>query len=264
MCLILFAAHAHPAYPLIVAANRDESYSRPAASARFWEDDPRICGGRDLEFGGTWLALSTAGRFAAITNYRQRPRAPRGERSRGELTRAFLQGSESAPVYLRDVERRSDSYTGFSLIVGNMRELWFYSNRGSVPQRIALGVHGLSNHLMDEPWPKVLRGIRVLKSLLGAGETELVTSLTELLGDRTPAPDHLLPSTGLDPQRERAVSASFIPGDTYGTRASTIVLVRADGHVVFREQLFGPGGVPEGCTELKFELNPAAALQGEA
>jgi uncharacterized protein with NRDE domain len=264
MCLILFAAHAHPAYPLIVAANRDESYARPAASARFWKDDPRICGGRDLEHGGTWLGLSTHGRFAAITNYRQRPRAPRGERSRGELTRAFLQGSQDAPVYLRGVEQRSASYTGFSLIVGDLRELWFYSNRGSVPQRIAPGVHGLSNHLLDEPWPKVLRGITVLKSVLDAGEAELVTTLTELLTDRTPAPDHLLPATGLDPQRERAVSASFIPGDTYGTRASTIVLVGADGHVLFREQLFGPHGTPQDCTELHFELSPAAALQGQA
>lgn len=264
MCLILFATHAHPAYPLIVAANRDESYARPAAPAGFWKDDPRICGGRDLEFGGTWLALSTARRFAAITNYRQRPRAPRGERSRGELTRGFLQGNQTAPVYLRDVERRSDDYTGFSLIVGELRELWFYSNRGSTPQRIAPGVHGLSNHLLDEPWPKVLRGIAVLKSLLGAGEPELLTALTELLTDRTPAPDHLLPSTGLEPERERAVSASFIPGDTYGTRASTIVLVGADGHVVFREQLFGPGGTRGDCTELTFELSPAAALQGEA
>jgi uncharacterized protein with NRDE domain len=103
-----------------------------------------------------------------------------------------------------------------------------------------------------------------LRSLLGAAEAELMTTLTELLGDRTPAPDHLLPSTGLDPQRERAASASFIPGETYGTRASTIVLVAADGRVVFRELLFGPCGTPQGTTELEFELSPAAALQGEA
>jgi uncharacterized protein with NRDE domain len=264
MCLILFAARAHPAYPLIVAANRDESYGRPAAPAAFWQDQPQICAGRDLEHGGTWLGLAKSGRFAAITNYRQRPRPLRGARSRGELTRAFLESSHDAHVYLRDVERHAAEYTGFSLIVGTLQELWFFSNRGSAPQPIAPGVHGLSNHLLDEPWPKVRRGVAALQSLLGAGEHELTSGLSELLTDRTPAPDDLLPSTGLDPERERAASASFIAGETYGTRASTIVLVGADGRVVFREQLFGPHGRAQGNTELRFELSPAGALQAGA
>ncbi len=254
MCLILFAAHAHPKYHLIVAANRDESYSRPAASAGSWQDDPRVYGGRDLLHGGTWLGLTTTGRFAAITNYRQRPRPARGEHSRGELTRDFLKGSHAPGIYIREVEQRAAIYTGFSLIVGDLNELWFYSNRGNGPQLITPGVHGLSNHLLDEPWPKVRSGIAALQSLLRADDAELTHALFNVLADREPAPDDMLPSTGLERERERAVSASFITGETYGTRASTVILVGTDGHVVYLEHRFGPCGAPAGDTELAFEL----------
>ncbi|HZN23516.1 MAG TPA: NRDE family protein [Burkholderiales bacterium] len=264
MCLILFAARAHAEYPLIVAANRDESYSRPAAPAGFWDDDPRVCAGRDLQHGGTWLGLSKEGRFAAITNYRQRPRSARGEHSRGKLTRDFLTGAQLPARYVRDVEHRAAAYTGFSLIVGDLNELWFYSNRGNGPQRITDGVHGLSNHLLDEPWPKVRGGIAALQSLLHAGEAELTQTLFRVLADRAPAPDHLLPSTGLELERERAVSAAFIPGATYGTRASTVVLVGADGRVVFLERRFGPEGASLGDTELRFELGLTPPVQAQA
>ena len=264
MCLILLAAHAHPAYPLIVAANRDEAYTRPTAPAAFWDDDPSVCAGRDLDHGGTWLGISKSGRFAAITNYRQGFRSAPGERSRGELTRRFLQGTQEPAAYLRAVEQSAAAYNGFSLIVGDLGSLWFYSNRGSGPQRIAPGVHGLSNHLLDEPWPKVRRGIAVLESLLSAGETGLKESLLQLLADRAPAPDHLLPATGIAFERERALSASFIAGADYGTRASTVVLVDAASRVFFCERRFAAEGRPAGESELRFELNPAARVRAQA
>jgi uncharacterized protein with NRDE domain len=264
MCLILFAARAHPKFPLVVAANRDESYARPAAPAGFWEDDPLVCGGRDLLHGGTWLGLSRAGRFAAITNYRQRPRPARGVHSRGGITRDFLTGAQAPGAYVREVERRAAIYTGFSLIVGDLSELWFYSNRGNGPQRVTPGVHGLSNHLLDEPWPKVRSGIAALEALLRADEAQLTDTLFTVLADREPAPDHLLPSTGLELERERAASASFIPGETYGTRASTVILVGSDGRVVYLERRFGPCGAPAGDTELSFELTLPDRAQARA
>jgi uncharacterized protein with NRDE domain len=253
MCLILLAANAHPAYPLIIAANRDEAYSRGAAAAAFWDDHPDIFAGRDLERGGTWLGISRRGRFAAITNYRQ-GRSADAERSRGELPREYLAGDAAPRVYVRSVADRAGEYNGFSLIVGAPDELWFYSNRGAAPQRITPGVHGLSNHLLDEPWPKVRRGVAELTALMGAGESELVASLLQLLADRAPAPDELLPSTGVALERERALSASFIEGATYGTRASTVLLVRADGGVLFIERRFGPGGADAGETEERFAI----------
>ena len=265
MCLILFATNAHPDYPLIVAANRDETYSRPTAPAAFWEDHQHVFAGRDLEHGGTWLGISRNGRFAAVTNYRQ-ARNPDAEHSRGALTREYLTGNATPATYVRGVDERAEAYSGFSLIVGDPGggELWFYSNRGAAPQSIAAGVHGLSNHLLDEPWPKVLRGIAGLTSLLRAGESEMVASLLELLRDRAPAPDGLLPSTGIPLERERARSASFIEGATYGTRASTVLLVAADGRALFRERRFGPGGAAAGDTEQRFEIDISRSSRAQA
>lgn len=257
MCLILLAAQSHPRYPLIVAANRDESYSRPSAPAAFWEDEPRICAGRDLEQGGTWLGIARSGRFAAITNYRQAAGRSPDKRSRGELTRGFLAGHDGPQAYLSHLERHADEYNGFSLIVGTPDALWFYSNRGARPQRIEGGVHGLSNHLLDEPWPKVKRGIAELQALLRADEEELVQRLFALLADRAAADDHLLPATGVTLERERSLSASFISAAAYGTRASTVLLVGVDGSVVLNERAFGPYGRPAGTSEQRFQLERA-------
>ena len=258
MCLILFAAGAHPQFPLIVAANRDESYARPASPAGFWKDSPSVYGGRDRAHGGTWLGLSRSGRFAAITNYRQGQRGADAPHSRGEITRDFLTGSGDTLEYLRQVEARDGGFHGYSLIAGTAAQLYFHSNRSSGIDPIPPGVHGLSNRLLDEPWPKVERGVSVLTSLLAAGEQTIVQTLFDLLGDRTPAPDPLLPSTGIALERERALSASFIAAEAYGTRASTVVLVTGAGEVLYCERLFGPHGAPLGGNEQRFTLEPAA------
>lgn len=257
MCLILFASGAHPRFPLIVAANRDESYARPSAPAQFWQDAPGIYAGRDLEQGGTWLGMTRSGRFSAITNYRQAEPRSAGARSRGELTRDFLTGVEHPARYLERISQRADQYNGFSLIVGVPGELYFYSNRGSEPERIPNGVHGLSNHLLDEPWPKVLRGVTALEALVDAGEADIIRALTAALADREPAPDDFLASAGADLERERLRSAAFIPDEAYGTRASTIVLVGAGGDVYFRESRYGPRGALLGAHEQRFALQAA-------
>jgi uncharacterized protein with NRDE domain len=257
MCLILFATGAHKRYPLIVGANRDEAYERPSAPARFWSDTPVVYGGRDLEQGGTWLGVTRTGRFAAITNYRQSEPRSAQARSRGELTREFLTGAEHPARYVERAAQRADQYNGFSLIVGMPGELYFYSNRGAEPARIASGVHGLSNHLLDEPWPKVLRGVAALEAMMDAGEGDIVRALATALADREPAPDDFLRTAGADVERERLRSAAFIPDDAYGTRASTILLVDAGGNVLFRESRYGPQGTSLGAHEERFALERA-------
>jgi uncharacterized protein with NRDE domain len=258
MCLIIFANAATPRYPLIVAANRDEAYARPATPASFWSDHSEVFGGRDLEQGGTWLGITTSGRFAAVTNYRQAPAVHPAPRSRGELTRGYLTGALRPEHYLGAVQARAEEYRGFSLIVGAPGELYFCSNRGGAVARITPGVHGLSNHLLDEPWPKVLRGITVLSGLLDATEDELLAGLFEMLADRARAPERLLPETRGAIERERDLSSAFISGEVYGTRASTVILVRAHGEVVFMERSFGPHGVARGTVEQRFRLQPPA------
>lgn len=260
MCLILLAFHAHSQYPLVIAANRDEAYVRMAAPAACWGDHPHIHAGRDLEKGGTWLGITRDGRIAAVTNYRAGYTPKDAPRSRGELVSRFLIGNDSAAGYLAQVAARGDEYNGFSLIAGDLDALFFLSNRGKGVERISGGVHGLSNHLLDTPWPKVERGKQAMHDLLHAGEHALVCGLFDFLADRTPAHDQTLPETGVGLQRERELSPAFISGERYGTRASTLVLVRGDGEVLFHERSFGAGGRALGEVSSRFQLGKTGRL----
>jgi len=255
MCLILLAWRAHPEYPLAFAANRDEAYERPSAPADFWRDDPRIFGGRDLEKGGSWLGLALSGRIAAVTNFRDGVPKKTAPRSRGELVARFLRGTEEPGAYLKDVTAAARDYGSFSLIVGDLERLLFCSNRDHGIEEITPGVHGLSNHLLDTPWPKVKHGRERVAALLKGGETELTRGLFDNLVDRTIAPDSELPDTGVGLRRERELSPSFVAGERYGTRASTVLLINRQREVVFIERAFGARGVPLGNTERRFALD---------
>jgi uncharacterized protein with NRDE domain len=263
MCLILVAYRASAEYPLVIAANRDEAYARPALPADRWSDCPRVYGGRDLQAGGGWLALSTDGRYAALTNFRQGGTRDAALRTRGELVANYLCGNGEPSAYMENVRQHGDEYNGFSLLAGDAQSLCFYSNRGNGVRRVAPGVHGLSNHLLDEPWPKVINGVASLESWLALSTECLVGRLYGYLADRSVAPDHLLPSTGVDMQRERDLSAAFIAAEQYGTRASSVIVVRADGAAFFGERGFGPNGVLLYSKELRFSMAGAGTSRDE-
>jgi uncharacterized protein with NRDE domain len=236
MCLILFAWHSHPDYPLVLAGNRDEFYARPTAPAGFWEDQPQILGGRDLEQGGTWLGIRRSGRFAAVTNYRDGRAMRRGTRSRGGLVSGFLT-SPLAPVeYLQQVHQQRAAYDGFNLLAGTLDGLFSYSNRSEQLTEVEPGVHGLSNHLLDSPWPKVERGKAALGQLQDRNREALIEHLLTVLVDRAPSPDHQLPDTGIDLERERMLSPAFIATPNYGTRCSSVLLIDTSGGVSFTER----------------------------
>jgi uncharacterized protein with NRDE domain len=253
MCLLLLALHSHPAYPLIVAANRDEFYDRPTAPAAFWPETPRVLAGRDLKAGGTWLGIDRNGRFAAVTNYRQGQREPSAPRSRGRLVSDFLQGDTGAREYIDRVHDEAGLYNGFNLLAGDSGGFFYYSNREGRVRRLAPGVYGLSNHLLDTPWPKVAASKSAFGALLTGGASELTGELFALLSDRSRPADSLLPSTGVGEEWERLLSSAFIAADDYGTRSSTVVLVGRDGSAAFLERPFGRRGVPG--TETRFELS---------
>lgn len=243
MCLILFAFRAHAECPLVVAANRDEAYARPSAPAAFWRDHPRLYGGRDLELGGTWMGLTLDGRFAAVTNFRDGVPKATAPRSRGELTGGYLTSAQDAKSYLQTVAARKTQYAGFGVLAGDLNALWFLSNHGNGVQPIAPGVHGLSNHLLDTPWPKVTSGKHELSTLLSCAASSLPEKLFAMLADRSVAPDTALPNTGVGIQREKALGPKFIAvDDRYGTRASTVIIVRHDGGVTYAERSFGERG----------------------
>jgi uncharacterized protein with NRDE domain len=252
MCLIVLAWQAHPDYPLVLAANRDEFYHRPARAARFWEEVPEVLAGRDLSAGGTWLGVTRRGRFAALTNFRE-PGAAAGARSRGLLVSAFLQGDMTPLAYAQEVADRSADYSGFNLLVGDAGMLVAVGNRGTPPTLLEPGVHGLSNHLLDTPWPKVERARAALAALLPSPPRH--EELLALLADDRPAPDDALPDTGIGLAMERTLSPVFIRAPGYGTRASSVLLLGRE-RIAFAERVF-VDGEPGGLSLFEFDRQPA-------
>ncbi len=241
MCLILLAYDVHPQFRLILAANRDEFYDRPTLPMAFWEDHPDILAGRDLKGGGTWLGITRSGRLAAITNYREpggpKPDAP----SRGRLVSGFLSGNSSPKAYLDAVSLTSQTYSGFNLIVGNASGLFYHSNRKPGIHRLDPGWYGLSNHLLNSPWPKVEKGIALLKSAVSDSDSVKMPAIFQLLKNRDFPPDDRLPDTGVGIEWERILSPMFIQSHGYGTRSSTVIFVGRNGTVQVAEQPFEKG-----------------------
>ena len=246
MCLILVAWQAHPDYPLVVAANRDEFFARPAAPAGWWQDAPDVFAGRDLEAGGTWLGIGANRRFAALTNIRD-PQQPPATKSRGELVARFLAGDLSIDDYLSDVVGRAAEYAGFNLLLGNAHELWHFNARASEPVMLQPGVYGLSNAGLDTPWPKLLKAKATLSAVLDDPQPE---RLLTLLSDAQTAPEAELPDTGVGMATESLLSSVFIASQSYGTRASTALVVQADGTRRMVERSFGPYGGHLGEVEI--------------
>ena len=238
MCLITFAWQAHTDYALVVVANRDEFFKRPAQSAQFWPDHPDIFGGRDLTAQGSWFALNQQGRFAALTNFRDPQNMNPQARSRGSLVSDFLLCDLSAEAYAVDVLSRGDDFNGFNLLVCDGLQMVYCSNRLTDIKSLEPGVYALSNALLDTPWPKTTAAREKLKLWLTKPDSTL--SLLALLSDTSLADDDQLPSTGIPYTMEKALSAQFIQLEHYGTRCTTAVIVTQDGQGEFIEQVFQP------------------------
>ena len=220
MCLIGLALDAHPRFSLVIAANRDEFFERPAAPLDWWRTSPGspwLLGGRDLSAGGTWMALSEHGRVGMLTNVRDPLRHRADAPSRGELVTAWLEGRDATV----------QGHNPFNLIGGDLQNgRWWWRSDRQAETPLATGVHALSNAALNEPWPKVQRLSAALEGALRGGDADLVTRLFSLLGDRSVAADADLPDTGIGLERERMLSPIFIttPDGRYGTRCSTVVL----------------------------------------
>jgi uncharacterized protein with NRDE domain len=250
MCLIALSIGQHSDYPLILAANRDEFHSRPTKEAHWWPDKPDVVGGRDLQAGGTWLALHKSGRFATVTNFRDAKPPEPGHRSRGHLVTGFLDSELSPAEYLATVEE--DRYAGFNLIVGTRDEVAYVSNREEGTRNLAPGTYGLSNALLDGPWLKVERSKEELAAMV-ADATVNETKLMRLMNDRARAPVAEVERGHLDFESAHAVTAPFIVMPEYGTRCTTVVLADKDGNWRLTERRFDPAGRQTG--ESKFHIS---------
>jgi uncharacterized protein with NRDE domain len=244
MCLILFAYHSHPNYPLIVAANRDEFLKRPTAPADYWEDAPHILAGRDLEKMGTWMGITTSGQFAALTNYRDPNEHSEGKRSRGELVADFLKENANPASYMEKLKEKREMYPGFNLLAGNIDELFYYSNIENKVYQLEPGIYGISNHLLNTNWPKVERGREHLVKIIEGGQANIAQDLLFMLQNADPAPDHLLPKTGVSLEWERILSPLFIKSDGYGTRSSTVLLASRE-EITYKERVFTSEGIKD-------------------
>ncbi len=263
MCLIALAWRADARYPLVVAANRDEFHARKTAAAAFWRDPPEILAGRDLKEGGTWMGVTTNGRFAAVTNRRSLDGVKADAPSRGHLVGDFLKSTATPAGYLAALAPRAAQYSGFNLLLLTNGELEYFANTQAPPhpdpppqggRELGAGLYALSNGTLDSDWPKMKRVRERLAELLAANlpESTLTAELFVMLADREPAEDGKLPDTGVGREWERMLSAPFVCSPAYGTRSSTVVLVDEKGRGSFSERRFNPAGKPEGDSNLDF------------
>ena len=251
MCLITFAYKAHPKYKFILAANRDEFYARPTSTVDWWKDYPQILGGRDLQAMGTWMAINENGRLAAVTNFRDLKNIKSDARSRGDLPVNFLVDNQSSETYATEVYKSGSDFNGFNLLV-LADELAHVSNYDDKINILEEGVYGLSNALLDTPWPKVVRAKEAFSNMI---ERDFAPEdLIEIMQDEQTAPDEDLPETGLDYAREKALSAMCIRTPDYGTCCSTAITIDHDGHVAFMEKSYPVGDRKEGKISYEFTI----------
>jgi uncharacterized protein with NRDE domain len=252
MCLILLAWQGHVEYPCVIAANRDEMHLRPTAAAHWWQTDPPMLAGRDLSEGGTWLGLTRRGRFAALTNYRDPELRRSGAPSRGSLVTSILLSGDTVAESLSHLRAVSADYNGFNLMFSDGQRLGIYESVSGEGRELGPGIYGLSNHLLDTPWPKVEKA----KSLMSRALTQLTSAepLLTLLRDDVPAPDEQLPRTGLSLEWERLLSSAFVRAPDYGTRCSTVLRIDARRHACFDEWSWNAAGEQVQAVHLQFEL----------
>jgi uncharacterized protein with NRDE domain len=232
----------HPDYRLILAANRDEFYNRPAAPLDYWADHPDVLAGRDLKGSGTWLGVTRAGRIAAITNFREPGVRTQGAPSRGILTRNYLTSNSPPQRYLKEISKTGSTYNGFNLIAVDAGGLFYYSNRATPIHKLKPGLYGISNHLLDTSWPKVKKGKMRLQGQLNGKEKIDIEKIFEILSDSSLPPDDELPDTGVGLHWERILSPLFIISPDYGTRSSSVVLIDKSGQVTITERTFSNTG----------------------
>jgi uncharacterized protein with NRDE domain len=253
MCLILLAWQVHPDYPLVLAANRDEFYARPTAPAQWWSGPPAILAGRDLEAGGTWLGVTRSGAFAALTNFRAPDQHRAGAPSRGQLVPQMLDETYGPAERLARLQAQAPRYNGFNLLWAEHGQLIAYESVPQRTRRLGAGIYGLSNHLLDTPWPKVEQAKSRLADALTALPEE--RALLGLLRDEAPAPDEQLPRTGVSLAWERLLSSAFIHAPDYGTRCSTILTLSRGGELNFRERSWDALGQPAGEVQHSFNAS---------
>ena len=252
MCLIFLSFNQHPDYPLIIAANRDEFYDRPASSIGLWPEYPNILAGKDLTGGGTWLGVTKSGYFAMLTNYRDMANIKANAPTRGKLVLDYLAGEFDASNYLEAIDASASLYNGYNIILGTLNDPWYYSNQNHEIFRLGTGLYGLSNALLDTKWPKVEIGKENFKQIIERESLDY-EAIFSFMYDKTLAPDEKLPDTGIGYEKEKLLSSMFIEFPGYGTRNTTLLVKDKNNNVQLIERTYSQ---PDDSTsEVKFEFS---------
>lgn len=254
MCLALLAYQVKPDLPLIVLSNRDEYYSRDSAPVHFWPEYPDLLAGKDLKENGTWLGITKGGMFVLLTNFRDPSKFKENAPSRGVLVRKLLTEPFDVGQCLSYFRENGSSFNGFNLIFGRLNDLHYYSNISGDFLKLSPGYYGLSNHLLDTPWPKVSRGKQLLREALNGRDFTDERSLSDILADTLMPELEALPDTGVGLQIEQFLSPIFIRGDTYGTNASTVILLNKNGQVKVWEKRYETSADKGQVNEVGFHL----------
>lgn len=255
MCILFIAIEQHQDYPLIIAANRDEFYTRPTDESGFWREHQNLLSGIDKVAGGTWMGVTKEGFLSALTNVRDPQRIDPDARSRGELVSNFLLHPVENQQYLSTLSESKASYNGYNLLFGHWQDMWVYNNHTEKTEKLLPGVYGLSNASLNSPWPKINRGVTNLKNYCGENRPIDPAKLFSLLRDDTVASDDLLPKTGVPIEWERKLSSIFITSKGYGTRSSTLLLIDKNNRLTWKEQSYNSDGDMFSYKNFQFDIN---------
>ncbi len=267
MCILFIANKMRSDYPLIIAANRDEFYSRPTKPSQFWSDQPHVLAGQDLEAKGTWMGVTHQGTLAALTNVREPHNVKPNARTRGELVADWLKDARkreevnSIQRYIEKLRTTRDDYNGYNLLLGTINQLCVYNNVNNTSHLIEKGVYGLSNADILTPWPKVTQGVEALNRYIDSASTLEHEDLFAILQNTHQAADDLLPDTGVGYKWEKALSSIFIHTPEYGTRSSTLLLVDKNHTITWKERTYSNQGIATGTRT--YTLNDPASTQAQ-
>lgn len=253
MCLIIFAYKTIPGYELIFASNRDEFYNRPTEQAKFWEEDCNILAGKDLKQGGTWMGISKTGKFAALTNFRDKSLDKKNPKSRGFLVKDFIAGTGTSENYKSALKDELENYSGFNLLTYDRSNFIYINNKNCEVEKLSPGFYGLSNGLLDENWFKVEKSKTAFQKIVNVNPEDQ-RAVFNLLKDNEKAPDQRLPDTGIGKLIEKQVSSIFIKTPIYGTRCSTFLSIRDNGEVRFVEETHYPKNLEKPIVDFNFSL----------
>jgi len=255
MCLVLLAYKIHRDYPLIIASNRDEYYERRSIPAEFWHEYPDLLAGRDIRGEGTWLGLTKNGKIGLLTNYRDPKIYKDFAPSRGKIILSYLTGNNDLKSFLDVLDQSRSVYNPFNLIAGRFDSLYYYSNVNGIIEELKPGVHGLCNHFLNTPWPKVIKTKQGLKRIIEGNEVIKVDNLLELMEDTAQANVDNLPDTGIGMHFEKILSSIFIKTDVYGTKSTTVIFIHQNKEINFYEKSFIDRHDPGTISNFKFKLN---------